>query len=990
MRNIILFFSLSFSCFIFGQQTKKTDSLKTVLLNVKNDNQRLEVLNSILLEYLLISLDSAKVYKDKVIKLSNRIENKDLAIKGYNGSSNYFYYNSEIDSSLFYVKKALSLLNNSDNYKLQSDLYRKLAILSVTKSDFKNYEKYSQLALKQAILANDWTLQSSALVVIGNQYYRKNDYSNALKYYIKIDSLHSANDSITRNLSIAYENISLIYIDLKNEKAIEYLDKSQEVHEKMKNEVGINNTDRLRANYYNKIEDTEKTIFYLNKVLPFYESYGEPTKLVEVYTELARYYSYIGEFDKAEPLLKKTKLITDNNSNRISENQMQYSYGVFYLRKKMFNEAIEYFNAAQTTAPPNGTEYYLGERKEISEGLSEAYAGIKDYKMAYDINKRLLSLNDSINIQNKKKITFELETKYQTEKKEQEIALLKSQKELAEQQKKSQRNLYMGGMGITTLVGIFLFVLYRNRQKTNKKLKKLDKAKSHFFSNISHELRTPLTLISGPIQNKLDDKNLTDKDRSDFELVLNNSNRISELVNQLLDISKIEAGSMTLSLQKVHPMQQINAIIKDFEYATSLKNINFLTYINNHEEEGWLDRDAVHKIITNLVSNAIKYTPENGSIIFNAHIKKHKLFIDIKNTGDGLTKEQRQLVFKRFYQTHSEQSGSGVGLALVNELIKLHEGNITVDSRLNEWTSFNLSISLDKKSIKNAKVIEDNTNIDNTSPYQNHYEVTNTSSNKTDTDHTNEELPIALIVEDNKDLNHLLQENFKNHYKVISAQDGLEGYELALQYIPDIIISDIMMPKKDGIELTNELKNDERTSHIPIILLTAKAGEENELSGLQIGADEYITKPFNQKILTTKASNLITIRKKLQLRYSQEVILTPKDIAITPIDENFLNKVQKVLDKQLIESSFSVEEFSKAIGMSRMQLHRKLKALTGLTSSEFVRSQRLKLAAQLLQSSDTNISQVGYAVGFNDHSYFTKCFKEMYACTPTEYAIKDS
>ncbi len=529
-----------------------------------------------------------------------------------------------------------------------------------------------------------------------------------------------------------------------------------------------------------------------------------------------------------------------------------------------------------------------------------------------------------------------------------------------------------------------------NEKKRKKELIQLDKAKSHFFSNISHELRTPLTLISGPIQKKLDDKNLTDKDRSDFELILNYSNRISELVNQLLDISKIEAGSMTLSLQKVRPMQQINAVIKDFEYATDLKNINFLTYINNHEEEGWLDRDAVHKIVTNLVSNAIKYTPENGSIIFNAHIKKNKLFIDIKNTGDGLTKEQRQLVFKRFYQTHSKQSGSGVGLALVNELIKLHEGNINVDSKLSEWTSFNLSISLDKKSIKNAEVIEDNTNIDNASPYQNHYEALNASSGKTDTNHTDEELPILLIVEDNKDLNRLLQEIFKNHYKIIGAQDGLEGYELALQHIPDIIISDIMMPKKDGIELTNELKNDERTSHIPIILLTAKAGEENELSGLQIGADEYITKPFNQKILTTKASNLIAIRKKLQLRYSQEVILTPKDIAITPIDEHFLNKVQKVLDKQLIESSFNVEEFSKAIGMSRMQLHRKLKALTGLTSSEFVRSQRLKLAAQLLQSSDTNISQVGYAVGFNDHSYFTKCFKEMYACTPTEYATKDN
>ncbi|TPN85376.1 response regulator [Aquimarina algicola] len=527
-----------------------------------------------------------------------------------------------------------------------------------------------------------------------------------------------------------------------------------------------------------------------------------------------------------------------------------------------------------------------------------------------------------------------------------------------------------------------------NERKRKQELIQLDKAKSHFFSNISHELRTPLTLISSPIQNKLEDKNLTDKDRSDFELILNNSNRISELVNQILDISKIEAGSLTLSLQKLHPIQKINAIIKDFEYASSIKNINFLNYLNHHDEEGWFDPDALYKIVSNLISNAIKYTPENGSIIFNANIKESTLFIEIKNTGNGLTKEQLALVFKRFYQAHSEQTGSGIGLALVNELVKLHEGNITVDSKLNEWTSFNLSISLDKNLIKNATIVENN--IDDTSLYQTSHKNSNFKTNTSDTDNTNKELPILLIVEDNEDLNHLLQENFKNNYIVISAKDGVEGFKLALQHIPDIIISDIMMPKKDGIELTNELKNDERTSHIPIILLTAKAGEENELSGLQIGVDDYITKPFNQKILTTKVANLIAIRQKLQSRYSQEIVLTPKDIAITPTDENFLNKVQKVLDEYLIESSFSVEEFSRIIGMSRMQLHRKIKALTGLTTSEFVRSQRLKLAAQLLKNSDTNISQVGYAVGFNNHSYFTKCFKETYHCTPTEYATKES
>jgi signal transduction histidine kinase/DNA-binding response OmpR family regulator len=526
-----------------------------------------------------------------------------------------------------------------------------------------------------------------------------------------------------------------------------------------------------------------------------------------------------------------------------------------------------------------------------------------------------------------------------------------------------------------------------NERELKKELIQLDKAKSHFFSNISHELRTPLTLISGTIQNKLINKDLSQKDRTDFGLVLNNSNRMSELVDQLLDISKIEAGSMTLSLQKVKPIQLINAILKDFEYIAGLKNINFLTYLNNHNKEGWLDRDALYKIVTNLISNAIKYTPDDGTVICNAYIKKNKLFVDLKNTGEGLTKEQQQLVFKRFYQTHNSQSGAGIGLALVNELVKLHEGTITVDSKPEEWTSFNLTISLDKV-IKNATIRKEDSDV--TASFLSIKETADISINEPKFHNKKEELPILLIIEDNKDLNSLLQDSFKDQYQVISAQNGEEGYQIAIKHIPDIIISDIMMPKKDGIVLTNELKVDERTSHIPIILLTAKAGEENELSGLKTGADDYMTKPYNQKILTAKVNNLLTIRKKMQLRYSQEVYLIPKDIAITPIDKNFLTRIQKVMDQQLIEPSFTVEKFSKTLGMSRMQLHRKLKALTGLTSSEFIRSQRLKLSTQLLKNSDTNVSQVGYAVGFNDHSYFTKCFKEMYQCTPSEYATKDT
>jgi DNA-binding response OmpR family regulator len=253
-------------------------------------------------------------------------------------------------------------------------------------------------------------------------------------------------------------------------------------------------------------------------------------------------------------------------------------------------------------------------------------------------------------------------------------------------------------------------------------------------------------------------------------------------------------------------------------------------------------------------------------------------------------------------------------------------------------------------------------------------------------DFVDSELPILLVVDDNADIRALLKSNFKNSYNILTANDGAKGVQLAIEHVPDLIISDVMMPVKDGIALANELKNDERTSHIPIILLTAKAGEENELEGIETGADDYITKPFSNKILRSKVAKLIELRKQLQARYSQDVFLKPKDIAITPMDEHFFEKVQFVLDEKLVEPAFSAEEFSKSVNMSRMQLHRKLKALTGLSASAFIRSQRLKLATQLLKKADINISQIGFAVGFNDHSYFTKCFRETYECTPSEYA----
>ncbi|MBT8185569.1 MAG: response regulator, partial [Eudoraea sp.] len=530
-----------------------------------------------------------------------------------------------------------------------------------------------------------------------------------------------------------------------------------------------------------------------------------------------------------------------------------------------------------------------------------------------------------------------------------------------------------------------LFVLYKNRLRTTRKLKELDALKTNFFINISHEFRTPLTLISSPIQELLEETNLSNKKRKHFEVAQKNTKKLSSLVDQLLELSKIDSGNRKLSLQKNKPTQNIAAWSESFSYLAKQKNIHFKTKILNKDATAWFDREALETIVVNLVGNAIKYTPEEGEIDLQASLQNNLLDIAIKNSGQGLTNKQVNTVFNRFYQTNGQSDGAGIGLSLVKELAELHGGKIMISSELKKWTLFEVTLCLDKSKFNNAEIKEDNELL----------------VVKTATDHRiielqkgpeiqNNELPILLIVEDNSDLRTLLEDTFKKDYKVTLVVNGEEGILKALDIIPDLIISDIMMPVKDGIELTRSLKKDQRTCHIPIILLTAKAGDDNELLGIEVGADDYITKPFNQKILKSKANRLIALRKVLQSRYSQEVILKPKDIAITSVDEVFLKNVQEVLDKHLVESSFTIEGFSKAVHMSRMQLHRKLKALTGLSASEFLRSQRLKLAAQLLKKGDHSISEISYSIGFNDSTYFTKCFRETYQSTPSEYSKKFS
>lgn len=534
---------------------------------------------------------------------------------------------------------------------------------------------------------------------------------------------------------------------------------------------------------------------------------------------------------------------------------------------------------------------------------------------------------------------------------------------------------------VGTLIEILFFTYALNLRKRLAEqerdiLIKMNEMKSRFFANISHEFRTPLTLIKSPVQSlqsEIIDKNQIKK----LNLIDKNSTRMLELVDQLLELSKLDSGSLQLILKEGNIALFLNSILESFAYQAKESNISFTSNISKNVENHYFDKDIIEKIITNLLSNAIKYTSANEKITFDSNIENNLLLVTISNSGSDIKKEEVSKLFERFYQKYQTNQGVGIGLALVKELVELYNGKIETKLE-NDILSFIVFLPLETVN-ENAVIFDKNENL---------YLPENSLQNEFIGIEKKSELPILLIVDDNQDVRTVIKDIFINKYQILEAENGEKGIKIAKASIPDCIITDVMMPIMDGFEFTKQIKNNELTSFIPVILLTAKSSDESHLEGLKSTADAYLTKPFNNDIVNATVNQLIAERKKLHTRYSQELILRPVDIVINSVDEKFLEKLQQVLDKEMSNSEFSSDNFSSSVGMSRMQLHRKLKSLLGVSATEFMRKERLKTAVILLEKGNGNISEIAYSVGFNDVSYFSKCFKEVYNVTPTEYLNK--
>lgn len=511
------------------------------------------------------------------------------------------------------------------------------------------------------------------------------------------------------------------------------------------------------------------------------------------------------------------------------------------------------------------------------------------------------------------------------------------------------------------------------------KLQELDRAKSRFFANISHEFRTPLTLIKGPIEQL--ERNFVEKLNMDtVKMIRRNANRLLNMVNQLLDLSKIDEGSLKLAPTEGDVYKCLSAATSSFNSHAAQRSIDYRVQIPQTVFWTSFDRNKLENIIYNLLGNSFKFSEDGSEISFVASYWQNGLQIEVTDSGRGIPKEKLPFIFDRFYQVDSsttkEKEGTGIGLSLSKNLVELMNGTISVSSEVDRGTLFTLQLPFQEIKTGHKKVDEDVESLVKSSVKKTY------ALSKMD----QRDLPAILLVEDNADMRHFIGKSFIGMYKVIVAVDGEDGLKKATIDSPDLIITDLMMPKLDGIELCIKLKTNVHTSHIPVIMLTAKAGLDNKIEGLETGADDYLTKPFDGKELLVRAKNLIEQRKKLRELYSnKEIQVDPKKITITSIDQKFLGRVLDLLEDNFSDADFGVPQMQGAMAMSKTQLHRKLKALTNEAPGELLRNFRLKRAAQLLLRKADNVTQIAYSVGFNNLSYFAKCFKELYGVAPSSF-----
>jgi signal transduction histidine kinase/DNA-binding response OmpR family regulator len=829
---------------------------------------------------------------------------------------------------------------------------------------------------------------------LGIFYKNKATYDSAIKYFFRsLEIKTKLNDQ--KGIASTSNNIGGIYEEhlISSKDAKRYYLTSLRYYDLLKDTVhaatvlmNIGNTFLLEENY-------DSALCYYDRAKPIIESGSDKLTYIKLIINIGESYEKKNIPDSSTHYLLKALTLCQATNNKDLYATACLYYGRYLLEKKQYSESFHFLSLAYNISRSVDVKS-LRIQTLSAEQLSIYFKSIKEYDSALFYAQEFIHFKDSLSSSEHaiKLAVQETSLRYDNQLRENKLKL---------DRQRLVRNLMilLSLMGIA--LTIYIYRSYRHKQKANKLLAEIDQMKTRMYTNISHELRTPLTLILGPLEDMLEKDARKKPTAQTVEMMQRNANRLLSLVNQMLDLSKLDAGSLKLELVEGDVIRELRQVVLSFSSRADRKKITYTYSFNPSSFSTWFDHDKLEKILTNLLSNAFKFTPEEGTITVEVSVKQGKqhpvtrkihdmLVIRVSDTGRGIPADKRDKIFERFYQldqsSQPDQVGTGIGLALTRELTELMHGTISVESEMEKGTSFAVDIPLGKDhlngneyTLKKGELIPrkivSETGEEGIPPIPEEKEE-------------NLDQPLLLVVDDHADIRTHIREHVEADFRVVEAEDGIQGAEKAYQCVPDLIVTDLMMPNRDGVEMTRILKTDERTSHIPVIMLTAKASVEDRIEGLETGADDYITKPFHMKELKVRIGNLVEQRKRLREKYRKELILEPKEIAVNSTDERFLVKAMDVIEKNLGDPDFNIEKLQGEVGMSRVQLFRKTKALTDHTPNDLIRTYRLKRAAQLLEQDFGNVAQVTYEVGFNNLSYFAKCFREQYGVNPSEYGRK--
>ena len=821
------------------------------------------------------------------------------------------------------------------------------------------------------------------------------NYEVALIYYNKIQEIYSDAKKEGAIASI-YNDIGRVYKLMENDSlAMDYFNKSLEISTMIKNRHNMSDAYQNLGDIYFHSRQYDKALKYYHDCYETGCDWCAKIVFHPALINMGQVYLKSDDLNNALKYFQKSLALADSFNADYQRSTSYKSLANYYeLQKDSKKAELYYNNAYQTALKSNSLEL----QQEITDQISSFYSSTGNYKKAYsflELNKTLVDSLEKIN-KSDNLARLEMRFEFQNLQMQKEVEKAQSDKEIARQ--KILRNVFISGLILIGLVGFLLYLGYRRKKKDNlilneqkqaiesmsKKVHQADQAKLQFFTNVSHELRTPLTIILG----------MTDKLKSSanenqvVKVIRRNSLKLMQLINHLLDLRKLDAAKMNLTVKDADLITFIKGIISSFEEYANQKNITIHFECQDTNLKGYFDQDKLEKILSNLISNAIKYNRENGTVMITVeNVIDGFLKVEVKDSGIGISNQEINNIFNRFYRVADNNShGSGIGLALTKELIELHKGEISVSSIVDVGTSFIIRFPVDRNHYTEEELIQK----ENSASTWNYVDILDIEQEVNELKEPHQPDPdkkTILIVEDNSDLRMFIANIFSEDFEILEAPNGEEGYKLSHEYVPDIIISDIIMPKLTGIQMVEKIKGNVATSHIPVVLLTAKNDIGTRLQSFDNGADDYICKPFDSAVLKSRIENLLRQRKQLVEKFSKQYQLEPREVTIEDADQKFLEKTINTIEKYISNPGLNIDLLSLELGVSRTQLYRKLKALTDYSANQFIRIIRLKRAAQILQRGQNNIAEVMDATGFSNYSYFNNCFKEYFGEYPKDYAL---